>query len=152
MKVIKENAILMPVVAEQLRDGLEVTIRAKGRSMYPYIRDASDSLVLVKDPSWQPAVDDIVLALVHTGMYVVHRVIEVTPQRIVLKGDGNVWGTEHCRQQDVCGRLVYIERQGRRIDCNTPQQIRKARRLRALYRPYLKARAFLAKVYHKIKH
>lgn len=134
MKLIVPNNILMQDVDRELRAGKEVTLLAKGRSMHPYIRDQRDVLVLRRTDQDNLRVGDIVLALVNTDHYVVHRIVEVRDQGVVLMGDGNLYGTEYAAKGDVCGILTHIEREGRRIDCRTPAQQRKAWLMRTLWR------------------
>ena len=140
------NKILIPNIAKLLEEGLEVKLQAKGRSMSPYIRDMKDLLVLQKPLLHELAVEDIVLARCRKDHYVIHRIIEINGDAVVLMGDGNVYGKENCRREDVLGKLVAIERNGRRIDCNTEKERRKARRLRTCYRTYAKTRHLVKRI------
>ena len=52
---------------------------------------------------------DVVLAWVDGSHYVVHRVIGITPKGdISLMGDGNIRGVEHCTQNDIVGKAIYV--------------------------------------------
>ena len=51
------------------------------------------------------------LALESTGKYVIHRVIKVGDDDLLtLRGDGNLIGTEICRQEDVIGTVVEVRK------------------------------------------
>ncbi|MCF0179618.1 MAG: S24/S26 family peptidase [Bacteroidales bacterium] len=140
------NKILIPDIAKLLEEGIEVKLQAKGRSMSPYIRDMKDLLVLQKVIRQDLEVEDIVLARCGKDHYVIHRIIEINGDEIVLMGDGNVYGTERCKREDVLGKLIAIERKGKRIDCNTAQERKKAYRLRTCYRTYAKTRHFVKRI------
>lgn len=116
------NNVLLPEVSALLSQGYEVTLPAKGRSMYPFIVGGRDSVVLkqVAEPVGR---GDIVLACLpdREQPYVLHRVHRLTDDGIVLLGDGNV-RPEYCRLQDVCGKVVRIIRNGRPIDCRSTSE------------------------------
>ena len=105
------NDILIPEVGRLLAEGREVELRPKGNSMLPHIRQDRDNVVLFKKDTVQKG--DIVLADLG-GRYVLHRVIAEDGERLILKGDGNVRGTERCMRKDVLGTVVKIIRNGKR--------------------------------------
>ncbi|MBR4826631.1 MAG: S24/S26 family peptidase [Bacteroidales bacterium] len=118
-RIIVPNAIMLGQVSEFLLEGHSVVIMTKGQSMSPFIRGERDSVELVKNQD--VAVGDIVLAQISPGHYVLHRVNAMNGEKVRLKGDGNLDGTEICTLQDICGTVSAIIRRGRRrIDCNTP--------------------------------
>lgn len=99
-KEIIESAIAL------VDDGLSVTFPVKGRSMLPFIIGGKESVILVKPVI--PAVGDVVLAWVEGCRYVVHRIISIDGDQVVLQGDGNVCGVEHCRVSDVRAKADYV--------------------------------------------
>lgn len=109
-KRIVPNELLLEEAAVLMAEGREVTFTPLGTSMLPFIRGGRDSVRLKKFPS--AAVGDIVLVRL-PSCYVLHRVIGTDGDRLVLMGDGNISGTEHCTQQDVLGTVTEIQR-GRR--------------------------------------
>lgn len=126
-KIILPNAIMLGQVSEFLVEGHSVVIMTKGQSMSPFIRGERDSVELLRRPSVE--VGDIVLAQIAPGHYVLHRVNAISVDKVRLKGDGNLDGTESCRLQDICGTAVAILRPGdRRIDCYAPRWQRRFRR------------------------
>ena len=67
--------------------------------MLPFIRGGHESVVLTRPGEIR--VGDVVLAHIDGRRYVLHRVMEVSPERIVLMGDGNIRGQEVCRPEDM---------------------------------------------------
>ena len=107
-----------------LQNGHSVTMRAKGNSMFPFIRSERDSVVLQKMKNM--AVGSIVLARLQNGSYVLHRVYQLEKEGMVLMGDGNLCATEHCRRNEVVGVVVKIIRDGRYVDCTSRRELLKA--------------------------
>ena len=117
-KVILPNAILLGEVCRFLDEGRSVELMTKGASMSPFIRGERDSVELVKRDKVE--VGDIVLCQITPGHYVLHRIHRLNGERVQLKGDGNLDGTEACTLAEVCGTVDFIIRKGkRRINCNT---------------------------------
>ena len=125
-------------------EGLAVTLLVKGRSMLPFILGGQDSAVLTRPGELRPG--DVVLARIDGRRYVLHRIIEVTDDRIVLMGDGNIRGQEICRPEDVLARadeIVAADGTHRRLD--TPKALRRAR----LWRRLLPVRRWLLAIYKR---
>ncbi len=109
-KVEFANAILLPEVVKLLEEGHTVTLRLKGFSMRPFLENERDKALL-------KAVDmihvgDPVLAEINPGLYVLHRIISITGDDIVLRGDGNLT-TEVCKRENVRGIAIGFYRKGR---------------------------------------
>ena len=101
------NNIAIAEVASFIKEGRRVVLPVKGNSMLPFIIGGRESVELIPPPAAQ--VGDVILAWVNDSHYVVHRVIDVSPQGdITLMGDGNIRGFEHCRQKDIVGKAVYV--------------------------------------------
>lgn len=91
--------------------GHDVTLRVRGVSMRPFLEDRRDQIVLT-----QPGVvkvGDAVLAEIAPGKYVYHRIISIEGDKVTLRGDGNVYGTEQCRLEDVAAATKELIRKGR---------------------------------------
>ena len=126
-RIVLPNAIMLGQVSEFLREGKSVVIMTKGQSMSPFIRGERDSVELELLPSVE--VGDIVLAQLSHGHYVLHRVNAISGDKVRLKGDGNLDGTEACTLQDICGTAIAIIKPGdRRLDCLAPRWKRRFRR------------------------
>lgn len=129
-KLWLNNAQFFEEIGRMLQNGHSVTMRAKGNSMFPFIRDERDSVVLQgrKDI----AVGSIVLARLQNGSYVLHRVYRLEKEAMVLMGDGNLYATERCRRNEVVGVAVKIIRDGRFVDCTSRKELFRARVWRKL--------------------
>ena len=140
-KIVLPNEIMLAEVSALLDEGRPVVIMTKGCSMLPFIRGDKDSVELVKRDSYSEG--DIVLSQISSGHYVLHRIFALDGDRVTLKGDGNLVGTESCLISDICGTAVAIIRPDEtRRDCTEPRFERRSRRWRRS--PYIVRRLFLA--------
>lgn len=123
-KVTVPNDIFLPEVARMVADGMSVTLRGKGNSMFPFIKGGRDSVVLQKAASLRKG--DIVLAKTTDERFVLHRIIGIEEDHITLMGDGNLIGTEQSTKKDVLAKAVKIIRNGCYIDIDDIKEQRKA--------------------------
>jgi len=107
------NDAYLALVSEYLREGHTCEIFVKGYSMRPFIEYGRDKVKLAF--TTDPQIADAVLAQIVPGHYVLHRVISRDGNNLVLQGDGNVCGVEHCRVSDVCGVVIEYIRPNRVI-------------------------------------
>lgn len=107
-KMVLPNEILLGEVSELLSEGRPVVIMTKGGSMMPFIRGEVDSVRLERRDSY--CVGQAVLAQIAPGHYVLHRIVEISPSGVTLQGDGNLYGQEHCRVEDIEGLVTAIVR------------------------------------------
>lgn len=146
-KVILPNAVMLGEVSRLLDEGHSVVIMTKGASMSPFIRGERDSVRLVRRPSVE--VGDIVLSLLPTKRYVLHRVHALDGDKVTLKGDGNLDATESCTLADVRGTVEAILLGERtRFDC-TKAAFKRASRL-WVSAPRIVRRYFLG-IYRRVK-
>lgn len=136
-RLLLDNGQLFSEVAQLLEQGYSVTLRGKGNSMFPFVADGRDSVVLQK--AEHVGVGDIVLAQVTERGYVLHRVYKAEGERLTLMGDGNLRATERCRREDVLGKVVRILRNGRYVECSSSAERFKA----ACWRRLLPVRRYL---------
>lgn len=107
------------VILEAIRlvgEGLSVTLRVNGRSMLPFIR-GGERAVLTRPGAVRRG--DVVLARIDGSRYVLHRVLQLSPERVVLMGDGNLRARESCRPDDILARtdeIVGCDGRHRRLD------------------------------------
>ena len=136
-KMIIEEAIRL------VNSGICVTLPVKGRSMLPFIIGERESVILQKP--FAPKIGDVVLAWVDGNRYVLHRIIRTEGEDVVLMGDGNLVGTEHCTTSDIKavashvvsadGRTHYLYKRWRRWAAKLWFRLRPIRRyLLAIYR------------------
>ena len=108
MQMTLPNEILIEEAAALLAEGRDVELQAKGDSMLPFIVGDRDSVILRKECCVTPRPGDIVLARRGSGNYVLHRIIGVDGDKVTLRGDGNVRGTEFVRREDILGKVVKV--------------------------------------------
>lgn len=145
-KLVLPNEVMLAEVSALIAEGHEVVILTRGNSMLPFIVGDRDSVRLVKKDKL--VVGDIALAEIRKGQYVLHRIISIDGEKVTLKGDGNLVGTEKCKLSDIRGVADTIIRPGRKeIDCTTESFDKISRRWREL--PYLIRRVVLG-VYRRI--
>ena len=107
------NELFFSGVEQLLAEGKSVRIKAKGRSMEPFIRDGRDEIVLAA--GIQARKGCIILA--RTGESIVlHRVINIEGNAVTLMGDGNLYKTESCLREDIIAVATRIVRRGKEID------------------------------------
>lgn len=132
------NELYFSGVEQLLAEGKSVRIKAKGRSMEPFIRDGRDEIVL--SAGIQARKGCIILA--RTGESIVlHRVINIEGNAVTLMGDGNLYKTESCLREDIIAVATRIVRRGKEIDPECFMERFKARIwmvARPLRRPLLK--------------
>lgn len=107
------NELYFSGVEQLLAEGKSVRIKAKGRSMEPFIRDGRDEIVL--SAGIQARKGCIILARTDEGI-VLHRVINIEGNAVTLMGDGNLYKTESCLREDIIAVVTRIVRTGKSID------------------------------------
>lgn len=121
-----KNVFILPVsdlvetVSAELLKKQVCTLRVRGNSMFPFLRDGRDLVTLrAFDPDdLKPGV--IVLFKYRTK-YLLHRIIKQKGANYYLRGDNN-WSfrLETCTFDDVIGVVVAVERNGRSmISCTS---------------------------------
>lgn len=115
-----DKAIMMEEIRQLISEGKTVTITVKGNSMNPFVVHLRDQMTL--GPWKQEDIRKGTVALVRDtrGNHLIHRIIEVRPDRVVLLGDGNVKLTETATWDNIIGIMYSITRKGRSY---TPQSM-----------------------------
>ena len=117
------------IIHEAIRlvdEGVSVTFPVKGYSMLPFIIGGRESVILQKPHVVR--LGDVVLAWVDDCRYVVHRVISIEGERVILMGDGNIVGVEHCLLSDVKALATHVvDAKGRKHDLYAPWRQRASR-------------------------
>jgi hypothetical protein len=112
------SKVFCAVVQSLLDEGLSVRFRARGRSMLPALRDGECLIVAPAHPA-EIAVGDVVLCDTWRGP-VAHRVSSVErladgERRFNLRGDASLEGDGPVAARQLRGRIVGVERDGRRL-------------------------------------
>ena len=110
------NEVLLKEVRALIACGYDVTLRVRGVSMRPFLEDRRDKIVLTR--LVEAKVGDAVLAEIAPGRYVYHRIVKIENDKVTLKGDGNVYGTEECRMENIAAATKCLVRKGR---CYSPE-------------------------------
>lgn len=107
-----ENAVFLPAAIELMKENPQkpLILRARGYSMRPFIEHDRDDLYLVLCKENEIKVRDVVLAEIEKGHFVCHRVEKIEDNNVILRGDGNVGGTELCTISDIRCKLVAVKR------------------------------------------
>ena len=120
-----DNEIIQSAI-KLVQEGLRVTFPVKGYSMLPFIIGSKESVDLVKPENI--LVGHVVLAWVDGCRFVVHRIIEIKGDEVVLMGDGNIAGVEHCRLEDVAALAInVVTPKGKHHSLYSPWRVRASR-------------------------
>jgi len=124
--------LLLDLTTELLSQGATVRFRPRGRSMYPSIREGE---VITVEPVRASDVKlaDIVLYRSERGL-IAHRVVEIASRdaRVFrLQGDASLSCDQPVAAEQILGRVVGVERNGRSVALASPgaKMWHKARRL-----------------------
>jgi hypothetical protein len=112
-----EGALFGDLAAQLLEQGVTVRFRAAGRSMLPTVHDG-DCLIVAPISPREVAVGDVVLCEGRRGP-VAHRVAAIEAiaggrSRFVLRGDASLEDDAPIDEAHLRGRVVALERDGRR--------------------------------------
>lgn len=141
-KLILPNDVMLDSVREMLSEGHKVVLMTRGCSMLPFIVGDRDSVELERRGAYCRG--DIVLALTEDGRWVLHRILSLSENGFVLKGDGNLSGTERCSRENVAGAVCRIIKPHGEVNCATGSFARRS----ALWRnmPYIVRRVILGTI------
>ena len=104
------STALVELIDAVLDKGADFRLRARGMSMYPFLRDG-DLITLRRAPVAAFKIGDIV-AIPHPvrGNLVIHRIVAVRNGSLKTKGDFNVASDGWVLRQDVLGRVIRVQR------------------------------------------
>jgi signal peptidase I len=110
-------SLFADLATQLLARGVTVRFRAAGRSMLPTVRDG-DCLIVAPVSAREIAVGDVVLCEGRRGP-VAHRVAAIETDagtaRFVLRGDASFEDDAPIDEAQLRGRVVAVERGGRRL-------------------------------------
>jgi phage repressor protein C with HTH and peptisase S24 domain len=119
-KVQVPNSQFFALAKQLLREGKKIEIPVKGGSMRPFLFDGETVVVAPVGVDCPLRKCDIILAETSTGQVMMHRIREISPAGIRMKGDGNLYQSELVRPEDVMGRVLSVVRHGKTISLYTP--------------------------------
>lgn len=106
-------------VERLILDGEHVTLRVKGYSMRPWLRDGRGTVILRRHRDEELQVGAIVLFRI-CDHYILHRIIERKGDVLTLAGDGNYRQTERCYCKSVIAIAEsVIKRNGDIMPCSS---------------------------------
>jgi len=101
------------VTQEVLTQGFCIRVKGRGSSMYPFVRTGDMLLIEPKKPD-EFNIGDIIFYRRPTGVYVAHRLIKKNgTTTLITKGDNVPYYDEPVPIEQVLGRVVSVERDGR---------------------------------------
>lgn len=109
---------LMPFVSELLEGKQLVRFTVTGNSMMPFLRHGRDSVELERVAFETLKVGDIVLILIQTGEYVLHRIVRINTEFLYMVGDAHTFLEGPYYPNQVIGVVSGFWRNGRRIACD----------------------------------
>ena len=105
-----KNEILIPQIAEQIRQGYNVTLPLRGYSMRPFLEDGRDKALLTS-VTHPLKVGDVILAEISHQRWALHRIVNIDGDNITMYGDGN-FSPEHIKRQHVIAIVREFYRKG----------------------------------------
>ena len=111
------------MIADVLRRGVAARFHATGDSMHPTIRSGEHLHVKAVDTR-SLRVGDVVLAHASRGL-TAHRVVRLTRETIITRGDNALRRDGVLHPSDILGRITHVEREGAAVTVpSAPLRIR----------------------------
>lgn len=110
------NELLFGQVTEYLRQGKDVTIRIKGNSMQPFLKEG-DKVLMTPSEGMTLSKGMIVLAKTQEA-WILHRVVQINQHTVRLAGDANLAVHEFIDHQLVLAVAKYLYNGNSTIDLN----------------------------------
>ena len=119
MKLQVDNKIFFAEVENLLAEGESVTVRVRGCSMMPHLRDGKHSVVVRRCKA-----EDIKLGAViffeYRGQWIMHRLRRIEGEKLIFAGDGN-YKLEEVVGRDALRGVVtdIISPSGKKLSCES---------------------------------
>ena len=147
-KVKVPNSQFFALAKQLLQGGKKIELSVKGNSMFPFLRDGETVIVAPVSVNDSLKKFDIILAETSTGHIMMHRIREISPAGIRMKGDGNLYQSELVCPEDVMGRVLTVVRHGKNVSLYTPFGLFLARVWNPIW--VRKAGLLLLRIIHKV--
>ncbi|MBR2929894.1 MAG: S24/S26 family peptidase [Clostridia bacterium] len=122
---------LMELICERLYEGQTVELMPHGTSMLPTIRDGQDSVIL-EAISARLKKYDVALYMRQNGVYVLHRVIDVTDEGYVFIGDNQFVKESGITDLHLLARVAKYRRGDRLVSADSFSERARARLIHTL--------------------
>ena len=119
-KIQVPNNQFFALAKQLLHEGKKIEIPVKGNSMRPFLFSGEMVVVAPVSAACPIRKYDIILAETSTGHIMMHRVREIGPDGILMKGDGNLYQSERISHHDVMGKVVSVFRRGKHVSPYSP--------------------------------
>ena len=113
----------------QLNEKGVISFVPAGDSMWPILKHRNQSVVIEKK-SGRLSPFDVAFYVRDNGVFVLHRVVEVTENGYIFSGDSQLV-TESINEEQVFGKMVGFYKGKKYIDCTTPKYTKKIKRMYA---------------------
>lgn len=110
---LRKITISNSALCDMLQEGDSINITISGHSMLPLIVENSDKVTLVKANLNSLKKGDIVVVRVQNDLYFLHRIIHISGDKVVLRGDGNLYSKEVCHISSVLAKAVAVHKKGK---------------------------------------
>lgn len=119
MKLQVDNKIFFAEVENLLAEGESVTVRVRGCSMMPHLRDGKHSVVVRRCEA-----EDIKLGAVmffeYRGQWIMHRLRRIEGEKLIFAGDGNYKLVEIVGRDALRGVVTdIISPSGKKFSCES---------------------------------
>jgi signal peptidase len=110
---------LIPLIKEIIEKGGSTRITVTGMSMYPFLRDKIDSVVLSRHNFSDIQIGDIVMVINGSGEYILHRVIRKKTNSLFLAGDSQKEQEGPFFPESIIALVTSVWRNERQIKCSS---------------------------------
>lgn len=108
----------MPIISEAFANEMGVKLQVAGNSMYPLWKHQRDSVIVVSCDTKQLKKWDIVLYQRENGKFVLHRIVQSSPETFNMCGDAQFAIEKEINKNQIIGKVHSFMRNGNEISCN----------------------------------
>lgn len=105
------------IAKELLAKNGEITGLAAGISMKPLLRPGKDNAVIVAKPKNLKKNDVVLYRRDGTDRLILHRIIKITPDGFIIRGDNVYYTEKDVKSDDIIGILKGFYRKGKYHNC-----------------------------------
>ncbi len=136
---------------EVLKTEPEVAILTRGISMRPMLREHKDIVIIERVNRKLKRYDVPLYRRPNCDRFVLHRIIKITDNGYVIRGDNLLYNEYEVTDDDIIGVLKAFYRNGKYYDCATSKAYKAYIILNQIYSPIrifwrLKIKVFLSKI------
>ncbi len=118
-----DEGFKLPNIEAALEESGEYMSSTAGFSMYPMLRHHSD-MVVIKRVDRPLKRHDVPLYRLKSGKLVLHRILKVTPNGYIIRGDNLLNKERNVTDDMIIGVLKEFYRNGKHYDCETSRSYR----------------------------